>query len=55
MSRSDIKYKSDLKNALINMDIFCGVTGPTVFDGNGDVVKKLYLLQIRGNKFVELD
>jgi hypothetical protein len=33
---------------------FQGVTGPTSFAENGEAAKGLYLLRIRGNRFVEL-
>ncbi|RZB30749.1 MAG: hypothetical protein SRB1_03029 [Desulfobacteraceae bacterium Eth-SRB1] len=54
-SRPDIQYRSELKNELINLRNFQGVTGLTSFDNNGDVRKKLYLLRIKGDKFVELE
>ena len=50
----DLRFKSDLKNELLNLDDFAGVTGPTYFDENGDAQKQLYLLKIKGRKFVEL-
>jgi ABC-type branched-subunit amino acid transport system substrate-binding protein len=34
---------------------FQGVTGTTRFDENGDAQKRLYLLTIKGKKFVELE
>jgi branched-chain amino acid transport system substrate-binding protein len=54
-TRPDIQYRSELKNELTNLRDFQGVTGLTSFDNNGDVRKKLYLLRIKGNKFVELE
>ena len=44
-----------LKNKLKKLNDFRGVTGLTSFDNNGEVRKKLYLLQIQGKRFVELE
>jgi len=55
VSRPDIRFRSVLKNELKRLAGFQGVTGLTSFDDNGDAVKNLYLLQIRGQRFVELE
>ena len=52
--KPDLRFKSDLKNELLNLADFSGVTGPTYFDENGDAQKQLHLLTIKGRKFVEL-
>ena len=39
----------------LNIPIFAGITGPTYFDEDGDAQKQLYLLRIKGRKFVELE
>jgi branched-chain amino acid transport system substrate-binding protein len=52
--KPDLHFKSELKNELLNLTDFSGVTGPTHFDENGEAQKQLYLLQIRGKRFVEL-
>ena len=54
VAQPDIRFKSDLKNKLLNMDAFMGVTGPTQFDENGEAQKQLHLLRIKGREFVEL-
>ena len=54
VSRPQIRYRTDIRDELLNLKNFPGVTGNTGFDENGDVVKKLSLLQIRGKSFVEL-
>ncbi len=54
VSSPDIRFRSDLKNKLKKLNDFRGVTGLTSFDNNGEVRKKLYLLQIKGKRFVEL-
>jgi branched-chain amino acid transport system substrate-binding protein len=55
VSRPDVRFRSVLKNELKRLEGFQGVTGLTSFDGNGDAIKNLYLLQIRGQRFVELE
>ena len=46
--------ESNSKNPLKTLTDFRGVTGVTSFDNSGEVRNKLYLLQIKGNGFVEL-
>jgi len=55
VSRPEIRFRSVLKNELKRLQGFQGVTGLTSFDDNGDAIKNLYLLQIRGQRFVELE
>ncbi len=54
--RADIHFRSSIKNELLNLKTYDGVTGPTEFDVNGETLKRLYLLQItRKGEFVELE
>ena len=55
VSREQIRYRSEIRDELLNLDNFQGVTGNTRFDENGDAQKKLYLLRVKGKKFVELE
>jgi branched-chain amino acid transport system substrate-binding protein len=55
INQPDLRFKSELKNALLNMAVYSGITGQTYFDENGDAQKQLYLLRIKGRKFVELE
>jgi ABC-type branched-subunit amino acid transport system substrate-binding protein len=55
LNKPDLRFKSELKNELLNMAVFSGITGPTYFDENGEAQKQLYLLQIKGRRFVELE
>ncbi len=50
-----IRTRDELKDALLNVKGYGGVTGRTSFTENGDVEKELYLLRIRGEKFIELN
>jgi ABC-type branched-subunit amino acid transport system substrate-binding protein len=54
-SNPRVESRKDLKDELQNLRNFEGVTGLTSFKENGDAVKKLYLLQVQDNKFVELN
>jgi len=55
VSRPDVRFRSSVKNELMKLSNFQGVTGLTSFDNNGELKKDLYLLKIKGNKFVELE
>ena len=55
VDNSAIRSRQDLKNELKNLYNYDGVTGVTSFRENGEADKKLYLLQIDGDKFVELN
>ena len=55
VSRPDIRFRSTLKNELERLTDFKGVTGLTSFDADGEVRKRLYLLQIKGNRFFQLE
>ena len=55
VSRPEIRYRSALKRGLLQLNNYEGVTGLTAFDSSGDVRKKLFLLQIKGRGFVELE
>jgi ABC-type branched-subunit amino acid transport system substrate-binding protein len=50
-----VKSRNDLKDELFKIKDFEGVTGLTSFTEDGDTLKRLRVLQIRGNTFVELD
>lgn len=55
VSRPDVRFRSAVKNELMKLSNFQGVTGLTSFDNNGELKKDLYILKIKGNKFVELE
>lgn len=50
----DICFRSALRDELARLHSFQGVTGITSFGVNRDAVKKLYLLRVKGRRFVEL-
>ncbi len=55
ISRPDIRFRNVLKNELLKLKNYQGVTGLITFDKSGDVHDRLYLLQIKGGRFVELE
>ncbi|MEE8430257.1 MAG: penicillin-binding protein activator [Candidatus Desulfatibia sp.] len=55
VSRPEMRYRSALKKGLMQLSNYEGVTGLTSFDSSGEVRKKLFLLQIKGRGFVELE
>jgi ABC-type branched-subunit amino acid transport system substrate-binding protein len=55
LDQPDIRFRSQIKNELLNRDGFSGVTGLTYFDEDGEAQKELHLLQIKGRKFVEVE
>jgi ABC-type branched-subunit amino acid transport system substrate-binding protein len=55
VSRSSIRFRTEIRDELFNLDYFPGVTGITRFDEKGDVVKNMHLLRIKGRRFVELE
>ncbi|MBW1821747.1 MAG: penicillin-binding protein activator [Deltaproteobacteria bacterium] len=55
LSRPDVRSRNAIKNELMQLKNFQGVTGLTSFDDNGDVKKELSLLRIKGDKFIELE
>ena len=55
VSRPHIRYRNEIRDELLNLENFPGITGYTRFDENGEVQKKLHLLRIKGKRFVELE
>jgi ABC-type branched-subunit amino acid transport system substrate-binding protein/TolA-binding protein len=54
VTRPHIRYRTEIRDELANLDNFPGITGNTRFDETGEVQKKLHLLRIKGKRFVEL-
>lgn len=55
MSRQKIRYRSELKDVLLNLQGVDGVTGTITFKPNGEADKRPYLLEIQGSQFVGLE
>ena len=49
-----IQTRKAIRDALISFGTYNGVTGFSTFDDDGDIRKKLYLLRIEGDQFVEI-
>lgn len=54
VGRSRSKFRSGIRDELLTVQNYPGVTGPTSFDSDGEVRKRLYLIQIKGRGFTEL-
>ncbi len=50
----EVKSRKELRDGLLNIRNYNGVTGLTSFKTNGDVDKKLYLFRVKKDKFVEV-
>ncbi len=55
INNGKLHFRTSIKNRLLNMEKFTGVTGQTSFNLNGEADKKLFMLQIHGHKFTELE
>jgi ABC-type branched-subunit amino acid transport system substrate-binding protein/TolA-binding protein len=54
LGQSDSQYRSAIKDALLRLFNYPGVTGVTSFESDGEVRKNPFLLQINGDQFVAL-
>jgi ABC-type branched-subunit amino acid transport system substrate-binding protein len=54
ISRPDVRSRSELRDELLRVADFQGATGETAFDYKGDVHKPLFLIQVKGSRFVEI-
>jgi ABC-type branched-subunit amino acid transport system substrate-binding protein len=50
----DVRSRRTMKEALMEVKDFPGMTGLTSFDETGDVDKQIYLLKIKGRRFVQI-
>ncbi len=54
LSTEGVTHRHLIKNSLLQLDNFKGATGLTAFDNDGNVRKNLYVLSIKGDRFVEV-
>ncbi len=54
ISQPGIQLRNELRNAMKQTYIADGVTGATAFGPNGDAIKRLSLLRVKGNHFIEI-
>jgi ABC-type branched-subunit amino acid transport system substrate-binding protein/TolA-binding protein len=54
MLRPGMHFRHVLRDALLLSYETNGVTGPTAFNENGEAVKSLSLLRVKGNRFLEI-
>ena len=55
ITRPEIRFRGDIRRALVDENGFAGVTGHTRFDENGEAIKQAFLLRIKGNEFEEIE
>jgi len=55
IGKEGVRFKGALKERLLNIHPFPGVTGLTRFSSDGDAQKTLYLLQVKGDGFTEIE
>ena len=48
LEKHPVRFRSDLRDRLLAVSEYRGITGLTGFDPNGDSIKQPYLLRIRG-------
>ncbi len=54
INRKEVRFRSQVQKALLEMRPFQGVTGITSFAPNGEAVKQIYLLSITRNRITEI-
>ena len=55
LKNPEIESREMLRDELLKIAGYPGITGLTSFDENGDAIKQLYLLQVRKDRFVEVN
>ncbi len=54
MAGPDLRMRHELRNLLLQSSLPDGVTGSLSFDQNGEAIKHLFLLGVKGNQFIEI-
>ncbi len=54
MAHPGLKMRHLLRDALLQASDYMGITGPIGFAENGEAIKQLNLLRLRGSRFVEI-
>ncbi len=54
VNQPEVNSRGTLRMALLEMKDFPGITGVTSFNETGDVEKDLYLLKIKGRRFIQI-
>ncbi len=55
LDHCQVCLRNDIRDRLLNISDFSGVTGPTAFDQNGEAVRAPCLLTIKGRRFIAID
>ncbi len=54
VGRSTSKFRSGIRDELLSVQNYPAVTGPTSFDADGEARKRLYLIRVKGGRFIEV-
>jgi ABC-type branched-subunit amino acid transport system substrate-binding protein len=54
VSRSETTHRHILRDSLQQLSQIEGVTGPTAFEMDGEAIKTLCLLRLKGGRFLEI-
>ena len=54
LNKGNIQYAEQLRDELINMSVYDGLTGMIKFDTQGEAQRQLYLLKVKGDSFEEI-
>ena len=55
LGKGGVRFRFDLKNALLSVSNYPGLTGFTSFTADGDAIKTMYLLQVQKGAFKEME
>ncbi len=53
-ARPNVRFRSHLKEEILNLTGFEGLTGPTAFGPDGEAIKAPFLFRVKGDRFVEV-
>lgn len=55
LNKNKIEIRDDLRISLLNLKDYPGITGKTSFSETGEVEKSLFVLMVKGEKFVQIN
>jgi branched-chain amino acid transport system substrate-binding protein len=55
LTENNVEVRRDLKDGLLMIDNYPGITGKTSFSETGDAEKSLYMLMVRDNEIVQIN
>ncbi|MEA1935553.1 MAG: penicillin-binding protein activator [Thermodesulfobacteriota bacterium] len=55
LNKNNVEIRDDLKDNLLNLKNYPGITGKTSFSETGEVEKSLFVLMVKGKNFVQIN